>query len=149
MGNAHNILIEAAHEADLPTILNILASHKLPQVGLQEHLSTTLMARLNTKVIGSAGLELYGTAALLRSVAVKQTYRGSGLGHRLTQAALDLARQQGVTHVYLLTTTADKYFPRFGFKVIGRDQTPEAIQQSVEFTSVCPASAVAMELCLK
>ena len=74
------------------------------------------------RVVGSAALEFYGKAALLRSVAVVAELRGAGLGHRLTGAALDLARQRGVTAVYLLTETAADFFPRFGFRPTQRAQ---------------------------
>ena len=56
--------------------------------GLSDYLATTLVARADQTVIGSAALEPYGAAALLRSVAVDQAFRGQGLGQRLTQAAL-------------------------------------------------------------
>ena len=64
----------------------------------------------------------------------------------MTQAALALARRQGITHVYLLTETAANFFPRFGFRPVDRSQVPPAVQNSIEFTSLCPASALAMEL---
>jgi amino-acid N-acetyltransferase len=96
--------------------------------------------------VGSAALELYGNAALLRSVAVDQNLRGQGLGQQLTRAALDLAGQHGVETVYLLTETATDFFPRFGFQPIARSAVAPAVQQSVEFTSACPASAAVLAL---
>lgn len=143
------VSIDRANAEDLPAILDLLTRSDLPQEGLSDHLATTLVARAGQTVVGSAALELYGTAALLRSVAVEQALRGQGLGGRLTQAALALARQRGVTYVYLLTETAGEFFPRFGFHPIARSQVPPAVQRSVEFTSVCPASALVMELHLE
>jgi len=55
-----------------------------------------------------------------------------------------MARQRGVRRIYLLTETADRFFPRFGFRRIVRDQVEPAVRQSVEFRSVCPESAVVM-----
>lgn len=143
------IVIEQADESDLPALLNLLADSGLPQAGISDHLATALVARIGQDVIGSAALEVYGGLALLRSVAVKQAYQGQGLGQRLTQAALNLARQQGITHVYLLTETASRFFPRFGFRPIERSHAPVAVQQSIEFTSACPDSALAMEVNLE
>jgi amino-acid N-acetyltransferase len=40
--------------------------------------------------------------------------------------------------------TAEHYFPRFGFERIERGAVPEAISETLEFRSACPASAVAM-----
>ena len=114
--------------------------------GLEEHLSTILVARTDQKVVGSAALELYGTAALLRSVAVQQDFRDQGLGHWLVLGILALARECGPTHIYLLTETAGDFFPRFGFRPISRSEVPTAVQNSLEFTSLCPQSALVMEV---
>jgi amino-acid N-acetyltransferase len=51
--------------------------------------------------------------------------------------------------MYLLTTTAERYFPKFGFERIERRDVPETVQASVEFTSACPASAVVMRKSLR
>ncbi|MGH7538286.1 MAG: GNAT family N-acetyltransferase, partial [Gemmatimonadales bacterium] len=89
-------------------------------------------------------VELYGTTGLLRSVAVDATLRGQGIGVRLTDAALALARRRGVRYVYLLTETAARFFPRFGFRTIPRSEVAPAVRESVEFTGACSESAVAM-----
>jgi amino-acid N-acetyltransferase len=99
--------------------------------------------------VGCAALELYGCVALLRSVAAARDLRGTGLGWRLTEAALELFRHLDVEEAYLLTETADLFFPRFGFRPILRSEVPRSIQRSVEFTSACPASARAMVLDLR
>jgi nucleoside-diphosphate-sugar epimerase/N-acetylglutamate synthase-like GNAT family acetyltransferase len=136
--------IRPARAADVPAIIRLLEENDLPVAGLTEHLVTTLVAQADVGLVGCAAVELYGAAGLLRSVAVDGARRGEGLGHRLTQAALDLAGAHGVNTVYLLTTTAGAFFPRFGFRQITRDQVNPAVQRSVEFTTACPASAVAM-----
>jgi len=43
-----------------------------------------------------------------------------------------------------LTTTAEGFFPKFGFERIPRADVPARVQESVEFVSACPASAVVM-----
>jgi len=136
--------IRPAGPRDLPDIIALLEAGKLPLAGLDAHVATTLVARRNARVVGCAALEIHGTVGLLRSVAVDETRRGEGLGHQLTQAALDLARARGVRTVYLLTTTAAAFFPRFGFREVSRDDVDPAVQRSVEFTKACPADAVAM-----
>ena len=67
-----------------------------------------------------------------------------GVGHRLTEAAIQLAQDLGMPAVYLLTTTAEQYFPKFGFVPIARDDVPVTVQASVEFTSACPSTAIVM-----
>src|SRR2546422_10853964 len=110
--------ITPAGAADLPAILELLTASKLPRAGIEDHLASTLLARVESGVVGTAALELYGSAALLRSVAVATRFRGRGLGAALTVAALDLARRRGVRTVYLLTETAGRFFPKFGFRPI-------------------------------
>jgi amino-acid N-acetyltransferase len=135
------ITIGAARNSDLPGVLALLERSDLPQAGLADYLETTLIARDGDEVVGSAALETYGAAALLRSVAVDSMLRGERLGQRLTRAALDLARHHSVATVYLLTETAGDFFARFGFHAIDGSAVDAAVQQSVEFTSACPASA--------
>ena len=107
------------------------------------------MAQRSARIVGCAALEVFGRAGLLRSVTVDEAQRGQGLGHQLTQAALDLARTRGVASVYLLTTTAASFFPRFGFREVARADVDGAVKGSVEFTTACPASAVAMRVDLR
>ena len=43
-----------------------------------------------------------------------------------------------------LTTTAERFFPKFGFEGIARSDVPPSVQASIEFTSACPSSAMVM-----
>ena len=113
--------------------------------GVDDLADTMVIARNDAAVIvGAAALELYAEGALLRSVAVDPSVQGQRVGHQLTEAALDMAQQRGAQAVFLLTTTADKFFPRFGFERITREEVPLSVQDSIEFKSACPASAVVM-----
>jgi amino-acid N-acetyltransferase len=55
-----------------------------------------------------------------------------------------MAEALKVPAIYLLTTTAERYFPKFGFERIARTDVPATVQTSIEFTSACPASAAVM-----
>ena len=136
--------IETARAADADAVLRLLEQNRLPPDGLQSHLATTLVARQNGPVVGSAALEVYPDGALLRSVAVAPTQQGQGLGRELIDAAIRLARDLRVPAIYLLTTTAEQYFPKFGFERISRADVPTTVQASIEFTSACPSSATVM-----
>jgi amino-acid N-acetyltransferase len=143
--------IDRADATDLPRILALLEGSGLPVDGLAAHTDTLMVARddRDDRLIGCAGLEMYDDAALLRSVAVTGDARGTGVGQRLTRAVLELARSRGIRDVYLLTETAADFFPRFGFVRTTRDQVPDAVKQSVEFTTACPQSAVVMRRTLR
>lgn len=127
-------------------VKRLLVANKLPMDGVPESLQNFLVAFDGQKVIGAIGLEIFGDAALLRSAVVDESARGSGLGAQLVEGALAKARVLRMKDVYLLTTTAEKYFPRFGFAEVPRESAPAAMQQSAEFTGACPASAVLMKL---
>lgn len=136
--------IEAARAGDTEAVFRLLALHHLPPDGLASHLATTLVARQDGDVVGSAALEVYQDGALLRSVAVAPEAQGHGLGRRLTDAAIRLAQNLQLPALYLLTTTAERYFPTFGFEPIARADVPATVQTSVEFTAACPSSATVM-----
>ena len=138
------MVIEAATPRDLPAVHNLLARHHLPLDEVDAHVDTMIVARSEHGIVGTAALELYVDGALLRSVAVDPDFQGQQLGHRLTGAALQMAQAKGVDTVFLLTTTADKFFPKLGFEQIRRADVPESVQASVEFQSACPSSAVVM-----
>jgi amino-acid N-acetyltransferase len=136
--------IDRATSADGPAILDLLAANSLPGDGLLEHLHHAFVARSGSRIVGCAALEVYGDGALLRSVAVDAGFRGQGLGERLSRSAVDLATTLELPAVYLLTTTAERFFPKLGFGRIPRDHVPPGVQQSIEFRSVCCASAAVM-----
>lgn len=135
-----------ASAADWPLVSDLLVASKLPLAGAADHLSHFVLAFDGDTLAGCAGLELYGRAALLRSVAVASSERGKGLGVAIVEQALDRARRAGISDVILLTETAPRFFPRFGFETITRAEVPESVKASVEFTGACCASAVAMRL---
>ena len=132
--------IGPARREDLTDASTLLKQNGLPTDGLAEHAATMLVARDGHRVVGTAALELYTEGALLRSVSVDPAAQGRGIGVALTNAALTLAASRGVPDVFLLTTTAERFFPRFGFERIAREDVPP----SVRVTSVCCASAVVM-----
>jgi amino-acid N-acetyltransferase len=136
--------IEPARAEDVDDVLRLLTAQHLPLDGLHDHLRTMLVARQDGEVVGSAALEVYTEGALLRSVAVAPGRERHGLGRRLTDAAIRLAKEHRALAIYLLTTTAAEYFPKFGFERITRADVPATVQTSIEFRSACPASAIVM-----
>ena len=138
--------IESADPAAVPEIAAFLTSNALPVAGLAEHATDFLVARDGGRLVATAALEIHGHDALLRSVAVDAAARGTGLGQRVTRAALARAKQRGASRVFLLTESAARFFPKFGFTAIERANVPDTIRGTVEFASACPASAQVMVL---
>lgn len=139
-------LIRPAGPADLPAVHALLESRELPGAGVDAWIERYVVAQTPGGIAGVAGLEVYADGALLRSVAVRADVAGTGVGRQLVDAALTAAAEAGVSAVWLLTTTAEGWFPRFGFRVADRSSAPPGVAGSIEFREACPASAVAMVL---
>jgi amino-acid N-acetyltransferase len=139
-----DVVLRSAASADLPAVLGLLNRSHLPTAGVAEALSQFVVAEERGQLVGTVGLELYGDSALLRSAVVAEGWRGSGVGRALIHRALEIAERERVTDVFLLTTTAGDYFPRFGFDCVARDMVPAPVLASIEFREACPASATVM-----
>jgi amino-acid N-acetyltransferase len=136
--------LRPASARDLARVEKLLTDSKLPLDGVKESLKDFLVAEANGDIVGVAGLEVCCDDALLRSVAVRPEWRSKGVGRALVTRAIAEAESRGLRALYLLTTTAEHYFPSFGFAKVDRAAIPEPVRATKEFTSACPASAVAM-----
>ena len=141
-----DITITPARAEDLEPIKALLVANELPTAGVDDHWKTFLIARDGDKMIGCGGAEAYQFAALIRSVAVLPEYRSHGVGRKLVRQLLDRLASRGLREFYLLTTTAEGYFKKRGFKTIDRDEVHPQLLSSREFQDACPASAVCMRL---
>ncbi len=143
------VTIERSGPDDGPAIVQLLSKSALPIDGVLDHLGTAIVARAEGRLVGCAALEVYADGALLRSLAVDETVQGRGIGSQLTAAILDLANSLEIPAAYLLTTTADGFFPKFGFECIRREDVPCSVRGSIEFECACPATATVMRKLLK
>jgi amino-acid N-acetyltransferase len=141
--------------ADLPEIEKLLIESDLPTTGVDKMLeddeASFLVAETQgagRAIVGVAGLEVCGEHALLRSVAVRPEWRSRGVGHDLVTRVVSDAESRGVHGLYLLTLTAERYFPRFGFGNVERSTVPSEVAETVEFKSVtCSTATVMMRRC--
>jgi amino-acid N-acetyltransferase len=136
-------VIRRAEPHDLPAVLALLAEADLPADGAAEHFDSFFVADDGGRIVASAGLELRGDAALLRSLVVAADARGNGLGAALLRRALHEAESRA-KGVYALTTTAEAYLSRFGFARVPRESLPAELLESRELQGACPASAAVM-----
>jgi len=136
--------LRTARPDDLPAVTRLLQDSALPLDGVAESLPGFVVAEAEGALVGVAGLEVCCEHALLRSVAVDEAWRGHGIGRALVARVVSDAEARGIHALYLLTTTADRYFPSFGFRQITRDEVPDDVRATAEFRSACPASATVM-----
>ncbi|HET9637522.1 MAG TPA: arsenic resistance N-acetyltransferase ArsN2 [Gemmatimonadaceae bacterium] len=137
--------IRQARKSDLPAVEQLLAASKLPVDGVRDHFTDFVVAEDTDGIEGAVGLEKYDSVALLRSAVVAPGHRGSGVGKQLVEQVLERAEEAGISELYLLTTTAENYFPRFGFTRTTRAAVPEELKASAEFRGACPDTAIVMK----
>jgi amino-acid N-acetyltransferase len=129
----------------LAAVTRLLGEASLPSTDLTEAKLEHFLARgASDAPEGIVGLELYPPLALLRSLAVPSAARGRGVGSALLADAERYARERQVTEIYLLTTTAERFFARAGYERVPRDGTPREIQETQEFATLCPTTSTVM-----
>ena len=143
--------LRTATRADLAAVERLLTSADLPTAGVAELFAAGPAGFVVAddphaagELAAVAGLEPCGRTALLRSVAVRTEWRRHGLGDALVRRVVCEAETRGLDALYLLTMTAEHYFPRFGFARVDRAAVPAEVAATLEFQSACPASAAAM-----
>jgi N-acetylglutamate synthase-like GNAT family acetyltransferase len=144
MTTTQDATLRPARREDLPAIERLLADAGLPLDGVAATLPHAVVAEHDGALVGVAGVEPCERDGLLRSVAVRPEWRARGLGRRLVERAIADAERRDVRALYLLTTTAETYFPRFGFAPVARAEVPAAVRATSEFREACPASATVM-----
>jgi amino-acid N-acetyltransferase len=127
------------------SVVALLEAEGLPASDLTDaHLEHFFFTGTDGAPSALVGLEIYGDAALLRSVVVSAATRTQGLGSALVQHAEEYAAAHRVHSLYLLTTTAEAYFEHRGYRRIDRSEAPPAIQTTREFSSLCPSKSAFM-----
>ncbi|WP_069617801.1 arsenic resistance N-acetyltransferase ArsN2 [Burkholderia sp. A2] len=137
--------IRPATVDDLASIETLLCQCSLPVVGVRGHLQNFVVAMEGSTMCGCGGLENYGDVALLRSIAVAESLRGSGIGRVIVSRLVDECNTRNVRSLVLLTTTAEDYFADLGFVRVARGDVPPLALASTQFQGVCPGSAVSMQ----
>ena len=137
------LTIRPAQAADLNPAKKLLKSAGLPTADLAAG-QLALTAEKNKDIQGLIGVQAFGERALLRSLVVVPAARGSGIGVALVTALETACACDGVTEMWLLTVDADAFFRKLGYETRDRDDAPEPVRNTEEFSSLCPANAVLM-----
>jgi amino-acid N-acetyltransferase len=135
--------VETLHQnPNLEAALQLLARAALPTSDLTEaHMRHFFYLGVPTAPVGLVGVEFHGPDALLRSLVVAPEHRSRGTGARLVERAEAYARDHGTVAVYILTTTAERFFRARGYVTASREHAPARIKETSEFSSLCPASS--------
>jgi amino-acid N-acetyltransferase len=126
---------------DFEAIVKLLTENNLPVVDIDLLRIKFIVAESKDKLVGCISLEPYGSEGLLRSLAVDINFRKLGTGNCLLQYLISYSRQIGIENLHLLTSTAESYFLSKNFVKADRQEAPESIKHTYEFSTLCPSSA--------
>lgn len=80
-------------------------------------------------IVGCGALHvMWEDLAEVRTLAVGDDQRGTGLGHQMLAALLERAAQLGLSRVFCLTFEVE-FFSRHGFEVMDEEVAPEVYNQ--------------------
>jgi amino-acid N-acetyltransferase len=138
--------IRSATPQEWDAIRHLIRDAALPTDDLNESGCSCFKVYADSSQIkGVIALEpLANQCAMLRSLVVSPDARGTGIGHALVESAEAQARSQKVNEIYLLTTTADRFFSKLGYHRLNRENAPDSVRTHEQFGRLCPASAVLM-----
>ncbi len=137
--------IHAGRVHERAAVITLLQKTGLLTDDLPTDLSDFLLAWDGDELVGVAGLERHAAVGLLRSVAVDPAHRHKGIATLLIDRLLTIADAAPIQPIYLITATAERYFSRHAFTPVHRDDVPDAIRKTQQFSGLCPASAVVMK----
>jgi len=130
---------------DLKRIKSLLALNTLPTADIEPNGSIRFRGIFDgDTLIAVIGLERHGSHGLIRSLVVSEPCRGRGLARALVRDIEGAAVREGISTLFLLTTTARNFFEHLGYRVIARCEAPEAIAATGQLAGLCPASATLM-----
>lgn len=133
------------NEHHMGQVKELLSDHALPIADVDNG-NTVFWGSFHAGTLaGCIGLEKHGSFGLLRSLAVKHSEQGAGIGTKLVHTLEKEALREGVQELYLLTNAAEEFFKKHGYETIDRSQVPPLIQQTSEFSVVCPDTAIVMK----
>jgi amino-acid N-acetyltransferase len=139
------LTLREVDEASIGYVERLLERADLPTADVRSSAATFYVGRHGGGRVGVAGLEIHGSDALLRSVAVEPSVRGRGFGTALCDRLERKARTGDVETLYLLTTTATDFFVGLGYVETERAKVPAPIRGTAEFADLCPSSATCLQ----
>lgn len=125
--------LRGARPDDLAAIDALIVSEHLPAFRTADFLDTFWVLEGEGGIAGCVGLEVYGEAALLRSVITSPELRRQGYGDVLVRKAFEEAKAMGVKRLYLFTMDKAPFFARHGFERCTMDDFEPAAQECTQY----------------
>lgn len=131
---AAETVVRTARLADATAIAELTSSYasqgimlKRPVENIIERIRDFFVAEYQGRVIGCCAIAFYTEKlAEIRSVAVLDEFRGTGIGRLLIEKAETVLCKEGVREVFVLTLNPG-FFGRMGFTEIDKNYFPQKI----------------------
>ena len=136
--------IVPASQNSFSAAIDLLKKNNLPTEDINPG-TQLFVVEENDTVVGTVAVQYDFNVALLRSLCVSDDKRNTGIGEMLVEFIEHYVQKQGVQSVYLLTTTAENFFLKKGYKKMDRKEVPEFIKNTKEYSVLCSASSSLMK----
>ena len=136
--------IVPASQNSFTAAIDLLKKNNLPTEDINSGTQLFVLEE-NDGVIGTVAVEYDLNVALVRSLSVAEEKRKSGIGEILMRFIENYVHKQGVHSVYLLTTTAENFFLKKGYKTIDRNKVPDFIKNTKEYSVLCSSASTLMK----
>lgn len=137
-------IIQLVHQSEINEVKELLLSSGLPSSDLNNAPIHLFGMKKNNRLIATGALEVYGNNAVLRSVAVSNNFQNKGYGKQIVRHLEKVATELKISHLFLLTTTAEIFFKKLGYLPFQRSLSPTEILSSAQFRDICPQSALCL-----
>ena len=132
-----SIIVRPARTSDVKQIRSIIDTFAAPGKMLEKE-TVTLFESVQEFVVAVDGDQVVGCGALhilwedlaeVRTVAVKEAFHKSGIGHQIIEAIVERAKTLGIERIFCLTFQTE-FFGKHGFSVIeGTPVEPDVYQE--------------------
>lgn len=125
-----DVRVLRATPADHAGVVAVLEACGLSSYGILAPGTLYWVCRAESGLVGTCGIEAGDGCALLRSVGVKESWRGKGVAERLIRSALLEATRLGLRDVYLFSKDTSGYFERLGWREVPVAQAAARLPQA-------------------
>jgi amino-acid N-acetyltransferase len=138
MATPAEVSLRPAVGEDVPIILALLQAYHLPGNELEDHIGNFVVAEAEGRVVACGGVEVYdsATSGLIRSMAVEEGLRGSGVGRLVLEWVIAKAAERGLDEVFLFTMNAHPFYEHFGFRHCTIKDFPKEARRSAQYRFV-------------
>jgi N-acetylglutamate synthase-like GNAT family acetyltransferase len=128
------IVVRKAKEQDMLQVQRLVAKAGLREEGIEQYIKSFLVVEdEDQQLIGTVGVEQYGTEGLLRSLVLDSPIWTAKLSLEFLQLTLQYAEDQKMETIYLCAKGTNALFHQLGFREVDKEDVPESIKSSPHF----------------